>query len=65
VTIDLQTVLRDLEAANLEALRVYEVDKAGGSGRESIAFDSGRYDGLKQAIEIVGASASSAVRGTP
>jgi len=65
VTIDLETVLHDLEAANLEALRVYETDKAGGSGRESIAFDSGRYDGLKQAIEIVGASASPTVRRTP
>lgn len=63
MTTDLDTLLCDLEAANLEALRVYEADRAGGSGRESIAFDSGRYDGLKQAIEIVGAFASSAVRG--
>jgi hypothetical protein len=57
VTIIVDTLLRDLEAANVEALRVYKSDKAGGSGIESVAFDAGRYEGLKQAIEIVGASA--------
>lgn len=34
-----------LEAAKADALRVYNIDKA--------AFDSGRYDGLKQAIQIL------------
>jgi hypothetical protein len=62
MTIDLETLLRDLEAANVEAFRVYKADKASGSGIESIAYDSGRYDGLKQAIEIVTAFASPAVR---
>ena len=42
--------LRDrLEAAQVEALRVYKLDKDTPSG----AFASGRYDGLKQAIEIL------------
>ncbi|MGA2548274.1 MAG: hypothetical protein ABSF43_17140 [Rectinemataceae bacterium] len=62
VTIDLDTLLRDLEAANAEALRVYKANKASGSGIESVAFDAGRYEGLKQAIEIVGAFASPAGR---
>ena len=55
--IDRETLLRDLEAANDEALRVYKANKSSGSGIESVAFDSGRYDGLMQAIEIVGAFA--------
>ncbi|HUW42503.1 MAG TPA: hypothetical protein VMV90_15975 [Rectinemataceae bacterium] len=43
-------ILRDhLNAAQSDALRVYEADK----GKSSEAFDSGRYDGLKQAIEIL------------
>ena len=43
-------ILRDhLKAAEADALRVYKVDKDTPSG----AFASGRYDGLKQAIEIL------------
>ena len=43
-------ILRDrLTAARADALRVYKVDKDTPSG----AFQSGRYDGLKQAIEIL------------
>jgi hypothetical protein len=60
VTINAEMLLRDLETANVEALRVYKANKASGSGIESTAFDSGRYEGLKQAIKIVAASASSA-----
>lgn len=40
-----------LEEAKADALRVYEANKATGS--HSTAYDSGRYDGLKQAIEIL------------
>ncbi|MGO8694829.1 MAG: hypothetical protein ACLQMF_14295 [Rectinemataceae bacterium] len=43
-------ILRDhLKAAEADALRVYEQDR----GKPSEAFDAGRYDGLKQAIEIL------------
>lgn len=38
-----------LAEAQDEALRVYMLDRDKPSG----AFDSGRYDGLKQAIEIL------------
>lgn len=37
-----------LDAAQADALRIYELDK----GKPSGAFASGRYNGLKQAIEI-------------
>ena len=49
-------ILRDrLEAAKADALQVYEAEKSKPSG----AFDSGRYDGLKQAIEILDTIAAS------
>ena len=38
-----------LAEAQAEALRAYGLDRDKPSG----AFDSGRYDGLKQAIEIL------------
>jgi hypothetical protein len=57
MTIDLTALLASLEAAKADAFRVYEANKASGSGGESTAFDSGRYDGLKQAIAIVDALA--------
>jgi hypothetical protein len=41
----------ELEAAMADARRVYEADKA--AGGLSSAYDSGRYDGLKQALEIL------------
>ena len=40
-----------LEEAKADALRVYEANKTAGS--PSTVYDSGRYDGLKQAIEIL------------
>jgi predicted transcriptional regulator len=58
VTINVETLLGDLEAANVEALSVYKANKASDSGIESVAFDARRYKGLKQAIKIVGALAS-------
>jgi hypothetical protein len=45
----LDTLRGRIEAAQADALRVYRLDKDKPSG----AFDSGRYDGLKQAIEIL------------
>jgi hypothetical protein len=45
----LETLRGRLEVAREEALRVYRLDKDTPSG----AFDSGRYDGLKQAVEIL------------
>jgi len=46
--------LRDeLEAALMDALRTYEANRDGGSPAESVAYDSGRYNGLKQAIQIL------------
>ncbi len=56
------TILRDLDAAKADALRVYTANKGSGASIESVAFDSGRYEGLKQALEIVGTFASSVVR---
>jgi hypothetical protein len=49
-------ILRDrLEAAQAEALRVYGLDKDNPSG----AFASGRYDGLKESLEILATVAAS------
>jgi type II restriction/modification system DNA methylase subunit YeeA len=45
----LDTLRVRLEAAKIDALRVYELDK----GKPSGAFDAGRYDALKQALEIL------------
>jgi hypothetical protein len=45
----LDTLRGCLAEAQDEALRVYMLDRDKPSG----AFDSGRYDGLKQAIEIL------------
>jgi hypothetical protein len=45
----LETLRGRLEAVREEALRVYRLDK----DKHSEAFDSGRYDGLKEAIEIL------------
>jgi hypothetical protein len=47
--INFDTLRTRLEAARADALRVYQADKCTPSG----AFDSGRVDGLKQALEIL------------
>jgi hypothetical protein len=49
--IDLDELVRALEAAKADAIDVYERNKA--AAEPSIGFDAGRYEGLKQAIEIV------------
>jgi hypothetical protein len=51
----LDTLRERLEAAQVDALQVYEADKCTPSG----AFDAGRRDGLKQAIEILDTVAAS------
>jgi hypothetical protein len=53
----LETLRSRLEAAQADALRVYRADKDTPAG--SGAFASGRYDGLKQAIELLDALATS------
>ena len=52
---DLKILHDRLEAAQAEALRVNRLDKDKPSG----AFASGRYDGLKQALEILDTLAAS------
>jgi len=49
----LDTLRGRLVTAQADALRVYEADKTQGAGVESVAFASGRYDGLKQALEVL------------
>jgi hypothetical protein len=53
MTIDLTALLADLEAAKANAMRAYEENRSSRSSGESIAFDAGRYEGLKQALELV------------
>ncbi len=45
----LEKLRAELNTALADARRVYEADKGG----PSAGFDSGRYDGLKQALEIL------------
>jgi hypothetical protein len=47
--LDYSMIREKLESAKDDAQRVYELDKQNESG----AFASGRYDGLKQAIQIL------------
>ena len=53
MTLDLPALLHDLEAAKAAAMRAYEENRSSRSSGESIAFDAGRYEGLKQALELV------------
>jgi hypothetical protein len=55
MTTALDTLRDRLEAAQADALRVYEQDEDKPSG----AFAAGRYDGLKQALEILATLAAS------
>ena len=50
VQIELAPLYRALETAKDGARRAYEANKAAGQPE---AFDAGRYEGLKQALEIV------------
>jgi hypothetical protein len=49
MTIDFEKVRARLVMAFDNARAVYEADK----GKSSAAFDSGRYDGLKEALAIL------------
>lgn len=49
----LNRLRKELLSAKSDAFRVYEKNRDGGSSEKSVAFDSGRYDGLKQALEIL------------
>jgi hypothetical protein len=49
VKLEYSLIRDELTRAMNEARRVYEADKDTPSG----AYDSGRYDGLKQAVQIV------------
>jgi len=58
MTIDFEKVRARLVMAFDNARAVYEADK----GRSSEAFDSGRYDGLKEALAILDRAAEKQVR---
>ncbi len=42
-----------IQEAYAEAMRVHEANKGYGSTALSIAYDAGRIDGLKQALELI------------
>lgn len=48
----LDELRRRLELALADAERVYRENQAAGASKESIAFDSGRYDAFKQMVEL-------------
>lgn len=50
---ELEKLRKTLTEAMADALRVYETNRDRGAPPQSVAFDSGRYDGLKQAIELL------------
>lgn len=50
---NLEKLIAILESAKNDAYQVFLQNKASGASSESLAFDSGRYDGLKQALELV------------
>lgn len=56
--IDYERLRERLEMAFNNARAVYEADK----GKPSAAFDSGRYDGLKEALQIVDSLVSDSAR---
>jgi hypothetical protein len=45
--------IEQLEKAIEQAIDVYETNKRNGSPGLSTAYDSGRIDGLRQALEII------------
>jgi hypothetical protein len=53
MNIDLTALLHDLEAAKANAMRAHEENRSSRLSGESIAFDAGRCEGLKQALELV------------
>jgi hypothetical protein len=51
--IDYQEIRNDLYQAQMQALECYESNKQHGASIESVSYDSGVYNGFKQAIEIL------------
>ena len=51
--LDYQEMRGELYRAKCQALECYESNKKQGASIESVAYDSGVYNGLKQAIEIL------------
>lgn len=50
---DIEAIIERLELALQDVQRVYRANRRAGSPAESTAYDSGRYAGLKEALEIV------------
>jgi hypothetical protein len=48
-----KTLIAALQTAYDSALAVYRTDRESGADGIAIAFDAGRVDGLKQALELV------------
>ena len=51
--LDYQEIRNELYQAQRQALECYESNKAHGATVESVSYDSGVYNGLKQAIELI------------
>jgi hypothetical protein len=55
--IDIDSLVRDLGAAKADALLAQKAKKAQGASDAEIALATGRYEGLREALEVVGALA--------
>lgn len=51
---DTERVRKAIDSALWDAREVHESNEKAGAALESIAYDAGRCDGLKQALEIIG-----------
>lgn len=49
----MERIIKELESEMDNALDVGQRNRAAGSPAESVAYDSGRYTGLKDALEVV------------
>lgn len=49
----MQELIEELEREKANALDVEQRNREAGSSAQSVAFDSGRYAGLRDALEIV------------
>jgi hypothetical protein len=48
-----KNIIASIQTAYDAALAVYRADRQSGADGVAIAFDAGRVDGLKQALELV------------
>lgn len=53
IAISIESLIRDLGAAKVDALRAYKASKAHDASEAEITRTEGLYQGLKQALEIV------------